>query len=41
MHQDAHEFLIYLLNQIVEEMELERDTSNVNNGEDCESLAQA
>jgi ubiquitin carboxyl-terminal hydrolase 9/13 len=41
MHQDAHEFLIYLLNQIVEEMELERHTSNVNNGEDCESLAQA
>lgn len=34
MHQDAHEFLNYLLNQIVEEIEEER--KNASNAEDCE-----
>lgn len=36
MHQDAHEFLNYLLNQIVEEIEGERKQGLNNiNGEDC------
>jgi len=34
MHQDAHEFLNYLLNQIVEEIEIDR--RNASNAEDCE-----
>lgn len=35
MHQDAHEFLNYLLNQIVEEIENERkNILNGVNGED-------
>jgi ubiquitin carboxyl-terminal hydrolase 9/13 len=35
MHQDAHEFLNYLLNKIVEEIEEERRQTR-QNGEDCE-----
>lgn len=37
MHQDAHEFLNYLLNQIMEEIGEERkQAQNSTNGEDCE-----
>ena len=37
MHQDAHEFLNFLLNRIVEEMEEEKkQIQNVAQGEDCE-----
>jgi ubiquitin carboxyl-terminal hydrolase 9/13 len=36
MHQDAHEFLNYLLNKIVEEMEEERKQLTTPNGDDCE-----
>jgi ubiquitin carboxyl-terminal hydrolase 9/13 len=43
MHQDAHEFLNYLLNKIVEEIQFdkhhkdkERDASSDASGEDCE-----
>ena len=36
MHQDAHEFLNYLLNQIVEEIEIDRrNTLITSNGKDC------
>lgn len=38
MHQDAHEFLNYLLNQIVEEIEEQRkhEQAGTPSGEDCE-----
>lgn len=38
MHQDAHEFLNYLLNKIVEEIEEERKITlnGTALGEDCE-----
>lgn len=37
MHQDAHEFLNYLLNQIVEEIEEEKKKAQTGiNGDDCE-----
>jgi ubiquitin carboxyl-terminal hydrolase 9/13 len=35
MHQDAHEFLNYLLNKIVEEIEEERK-AGIPDAEDCE-----
>jgi len=39
MHQDAHEFLNYLLNRIVEEIEEEKkQLQNGANGEDCEYI---
>ncbi len=37
MHQDAHEFLNYLLNKIVEEIEEEKKLQHDAMGEDCES----
>jgi ubiquitin carboxyl-terminal hydrolase 9/13 len=35
MHQDAHEFLNFLLNKIVEEIEEEKKQSQNVNGDDC------
>jgi len=40
MHQDAHEFLNYLLNRIVEEIEQERkQKGSVPSGDDCKFTA--
>ena len=35
MHQDAHEFLNYLLNKIVEEIEEDKKKAQNVNGDDC------
>lgn len=38
MHQDAHEFLNFLLNKIVEEIEEDKKQAQNVNGDDCEWL---